>query len=414
MHSHWLLYSHDALGLGHARRMTGIARAVLPSRPDLSALLVTCSPQIDALPVPAGLDYVKLPSARKQSTSQYVARTMRMEPDRLRDMRSTILEDIARAFQPDLFLCDKSPCGLMQELTPTLGTLRAESPGAHMVLGWRDILDAPERVRGEWRRSDTLTNIDRWYDEVWVYGDPDLFDVREQYALPRSIANRVRYLGYLTPHITPQATAEARAQLEALAPGEPGSGPIALVTVGGGEDGETLLSRWVAAGDLGLLPRGLRSVVVTGPLMPESAQQRIAAAAPASVSVTRFISGLEACEAAADLVVGMAGYNTSCEVLGARTPAVLVPRSTQRDEQRMRAIRLAQRGLVDTVDPADLTPLTLARAARRALERGRHQGDPGLALDGHARVVREVARLVPPRLMPAVDDRAGPLRESTA
>jgi len=28
--------------------------------------------------------------------------------------------------------------------------------------------------------------------------------------------------------------------------------------------------------------------------------------------------------------------------------------------------------------------------------------------------VREVARLVPPRLMPAVDDRAGPLRESTA
>lgn len=91
MLSHWLLYSYDALGLGHARRMTGIARAVLPSRPDLSALLVTCSPQIDALPVPHGLDYVKLPSARKMSTSQYVARTMRLEPDRLRDLRATIL-----------------------------------------------------------------------------------------------------------------------------------------------------------------------------------------------------------------------------------------------------------------------------------------------------------------------------------
>jgi len=284
MHSHWLLYSYDALGLGHARRMTGIARAVLPSRPDLSALLVTCSPQIDAMPVPAGLDYVKLPSARKQSSSQYVARTMRLEPDRLREMRSTILEDIARAFQPDLFLCDKSPCGLMQELAPTLGTLRAVSPGARMVLGWRDILDAPERVRSEWQRNHTLSYIDRWYDEVWVYGDPDLFDVREQYGLPRTIANRVRYLGYLTPHVTTQAAAEARAQLEALAPGEPGSGPIALVTVGGGEDGETLLSRWVAASDLGLLPRGLRSVVVTGPLMPESAQRRIAAAAPAPPS----------------------------------------------------------------------------------------------------------------------------------
>src|SRR2546423_15700155 len=95
MHSHWLLYSYDALGLGHARRMTGIARAVLPGRPDLSALLVTCSPQIDALPVPPGLDYVKLPSARKLSTSDYLARTMRLGPDRLPDLRATILADVA-------------------------------------------------------------------------------------------------------------------------------------------------------------------------------------------------------------------------------------------------------------------------------------------------------------------------------
>src|SRR5262249_60145791 len=83
MLSHWLLYSYDALGLGHARRMTGIARAVLPGRPDLSALLVTCSPQIDALPVPTGLDYVKLPSARTLSTSEYGAGTLRLQPHRL-------------------------------------------------------------------------------------------------------------------------------------------------------------------------------------------------------------------------------------------------------------------------------------------------------------------------------------------
>jgi len=84
MHSHWLLYSYDALGLGHARRMTGIARAVLPSRPDLSALLVTCSPQIDALPVPIGLDYVKLPSARKVGPGRYEPRTLTVEHERFR------------------------------------------------------------------------------------------------------------------------------------------------------------------------------------------------------------------------------------------------------------------------------------------------------------------------------------------
>ena len=135
-------------------------------------------------------------------------------------------------------------------------------------------------------------------------------------------------------------------------------------------------------------------------MMPEDAQLRIAAAAPASVTVTRYIGGLEAYAAAADLVIGMAGYNTSCEVLGARTAAVLVPRASQRDEQRMRAVRLAERGLVDTVDSTDLTPETLAAAAIRALARGRRTTDCDLALDGYTRVAREVARVLPAKPMP--------------
>ncbi len=400
MHSHWLLYSHDALGLGHARRMTGIARAVLPSRPDVSALLVTCSPQIDALPVPPGLDYVKLPSARKLSASQYVARTLRIEPHRLRKLRSTILEEVARAFQPDFFLCDKSPSGLMAELAPTLDALRMHSPATRIVLGWRDILDAPARVASEWQRNGTLASIDRWYDEVWVYGDPELFDMRSEYELPGHIASRVRYVGYLTPDVPPEAVTAARGELETLAPGSPGTGPIALVTVGGGDPARQHLFPVFAAAE-GLLPHDLRSVVVTGPMMPEAAVQRLSAEAPTCVTIARFLGGLESHTAAADLVVSMAGYNTSCELLGARTAAVLVPRGDQRDEQRIRAARLAERGLVDTVDPEQLSPRSLARAARLALHRGRRSGESGLAIDGHQRVVDEVARVLPPRPLPS-------------
>ena len=399
MLSHWLLYSHDALGLGHARRMTGIARAVLPGRPDLSALLVTCSPQIDALPVPPGLAYVKLPSARKLSATQYVARTMRLEPDRLRDLRASILEEVVRSFQPDLFLCDKSPCGLMGELAPTLDRLRTDSPATRTVLGWRDILDSPERVRAEWRRSNLLAHVDRWYDELWVYGDPALFDMREEYDLPPAIAERVRYLGYLAPAVSREALADARAELETLAPGGAGAGPIALVTVGGGEDGEVLIARWLAAVRARLLPANLRSVVVTGPLMPEDAQLRIAAGAPPSTTVTRYIGGLEAYAAAADLVVGMAGYNTVCEALAAGTATVLVPRTSQRGEQRLRASRLAARGLVDIVDTPELSPESLAGATLRALERGRRTGGTGLALDGYTRVTQEMDRVLPPEML---------------
>jgi len=52
------------------------------------------------------------------------------------------------------------------------------------------------------------------------------------------------------------------------------------------------------------------------------------------------------------------------------------------------------------VDSADLTPETLAAAAIRALARGRRTADCGLALDGYARVVREVARVLPAKPLP--------------
>src|SRR5262249_60696299 len=131
----------------------------------------------------------------------------------------------------------------------------------------------------------------------------------------------------------------------------------------------------LGVGGPGLLPRDRRWVAATGPMMPEDAQLRTASAAPASVTVTRYIGGLEAYAAAADLVIGMAGYNTSCEVLGARTPAVLVPRASQRDEQKMRATRLAERGLIDTVGAAALSPDPLARAPGRPPARGRRPRD---------------------------------------
>src|SRR2546427_12319533 len=178
----WLLYSYDALGLGHVRRMLSLARAVLAERSDLSALLATCSPQIDALPVPPGLDYIKLPSARKVGNHHYVSRTLRLDGERLRAMRSGILLDAARWFEPDLMLVDKSPTGLMGELVPSLDLLRGGR--ARLVLGWRDILDAPRRVLAEWRDLGTLGTLERLYEEIWVYGDPAGFDVREAYHLP--------------------------------------------------------------------------------------------------------------------------------------------------------------------------------------------------------------------------------------
>lgn len=52
----------------------------------------------------------------------------------------------------------------------------------------------------------------------------------------------------------------------------------------------------------------------------------------------------------------MGGYNSVCELLDARCPALIVPRMTPRTEQALRAHRLARAGWVDVLPPAGATP----------------------------------------------------------
>ena len=65
--------------------------------------------------------------------------------------------------------------------------------------------------------------------------------------------------------------------------------------------------------------------------------------------------------AAADLVISMAGYNTSVEILRTRRPAILIPRAGPSAEQRTRARLFADKRWVDMIDPDDLTPKKLAQ-----------------------------------------------------
>src|SRR5262245_5719396 len=180
----WMMYSHDALGLGHIRRSLAIARAVLTARSDLAALLLTCSPMVDALPPAPGLDYIKLPSARKVANGQYAARTLPIGADVYVNLRASLVRGAARHFDPDLFLVDKSPSGLMGDLRSALRLLRMRRHPPRTVLGLRDILDEPEATRDEWRAAGWVRFIEREYDEIWIYGDPNFFDAPHAYGWP--------------------------------------------------------------------------------------------------------------------------------------------------------------------------------------------------------------------------------------
>jgi predicted glycosyltransferase len=387
MPARWMLYSHDTLGLGHVRRTIAIARAAIAARADVSTLLVTCSPFVDSLPIPRGLDYMKLPSARKAGPGQYDPRTLGVERERFCGLRAATLREACCAFAPHLLLVDKSPLGLMGELTETLATLKTDGD-TRMVVGWRDILDTPEAMESEWREHGTFDVLERNYDEIWVYGDPRVFDVREEYKLPDRIAERIRFLGYLAPITNDAARARVRAALGI------GQTRLAVVTVGGGEGGERVLGAWFEAADRGLLPADLRTVVMTGPAMPDAARRQFISHANGRTLVAEFVPGLEHLIAAADVVLGRAGYNTVCEAFGGATPIVLVPRVLHRDEQVIRARRLRELGLAEVVEEPKLTAETLASAVARVLGRSR-PGRPRVKLNGLWEASRRVLELLP-------------------
>jgi predicted glycosyltransferase len=94
----------------------------------------------------------------------------------------------------------------------------------------------------------------------------------------------------------------------------------------------------------------------------------------------------------ADVIVSMAGYNTICELLSFRRPAVLVPRGNPVGEQLLRARLFAARGYFTYVEPADLTPDLLIAKVLEALKRPAAVAP--IDLDGLPRVRERVRSLL--------------------
>jgi predicted glycosyltransferase len=154
-----------------------------------------------------------------------------------------------------------------------------------------------------------------------------------------------------------------------------------------------------------LRPRGWSGVLIAGPYMSakDLAGLRRQQAAR-SVPVLRMVDDVPSYLAAADAAVCMGGYNTVCELLALAVPAVIVPRTQPRQEQRMRAQLLRARGLLSWLEPSQLSANELAEAIERAGVQPRHElaGRIG-SIDHHGirSSARYLAELLPvPRAAP--------------
>lgn len=376
-----LFYSHDTFGLGNIRRTLLLAHELAEQYPAAAILIVTGSPMIHAFRIPERIDYIKLPSLDRIDADRYQPRFLSACAEEVNRTRRDILVRAIVGFEPDLFIVDKRPGGIDGELLDALRLLRRSRRATRIVLGVRDILDEPERTQRSLKKSRFFETIDHYYDEVWIYGSPRLFDAVKEYGFPASVALKTRFCGYLVKR--PPA---------ALPRDEPAE---VLVTPGGGGDGGPMIAAYLEG--LAGLPRRmpLRSTVVFGPEMPASSREALRDRFGFLTDVTflEFDSDLSRLYQAADVVVAMAGYSTVCELLSWGRLAVLVPRSRPVAEQLLRARRFARHGYFDLIEPDELTPQGLIAKVLR-LRQGPPPVHDGIEVDGLRSVRERVAALL--------------------
>ncbi|WP_221933154.1 glycosyltransferase family protein [Tessaracoccus rhinocerotis] len=377
------MYSHDSVGLGHARRNRAIAHALAEYLPaltgqEVSGFLIAGHPDATQDSLPAGWDWLVLPGYARVAEG-YAARSLGFAVEELVDLRAAAVRAALEAVGPDLFIADRHPFGVGDELRPALEMLRARHQTT-TILGMREVLDTPSVVQQEWEDIGGAEAAAAMYDAVWIYGDEAVHNPLATGELPALFTDRAYFTGYLSKGRPADV-------------GEDAEVPYVLTIVGGGSDGGHITRAAAAA----RVPPGHRHLIVTGPQMPSDDVRAARSLAAANLDAGRIkvlhsASNVPALIREAAAVVSMAGYNSLAEVMATSTPALVVPRNTRRAEQPMRASDLAALGAVDVLPAERLSPTALGEWFAGAVHRRTTR--EGIRLDGLAEVGRLAAELI--------------------
>ena len=385
-----LVYSHDTFGLGNIRRMLTICDSLLMDIPELDILLVSGSPMIHSFRLPKRLDYIKLPCLSRKQREGYTAKTLNTNLAETVRLRAELIRNAVAHFRPDVFLVDKKPYGVEDELYPALSTHQECCPTGSRVLLLRDILDRPAVTTAIWNKRHYHQIIQDLYHLVLVVGSPEVFDLPTEYQFPAAVTDKVRFCGYIRRDATSHDPASGVDTKDGPAI------PYVLVTVGGGEDGYQLLATYLQG--LKTLPAAppFGSLIVCGPEMPPEQRQQVAqlSAQMPRVQACEFTDDMVRLMDKADVVVAMGGYNTVCELLSLRKRAIVVPRVRPVEEQWIRASRMAHLNWLRVIHPDHLTPSRLMSAIQTELQGPDILPDVAPDIEALPRITHYIRRLI--------------------
>jgi len=374
-------YVQHLLGIGHLKRAVTLARAMAAAGMDVTLASGGLPvPELAATASVSGVHFVQLPPASAADLTFKVLVDVNGKPvdDEWKRARSEALLAAWHAADAHVLLVELFPFGRRQmrfELLPLLEA--AASSGTAIACSVRDVLGSQKSPQ---RLEETLTLLERYFDRVFVHGDPGAIAFERTFPLAGRIAARIEYTGYVVDDASP-------------ADGDAGSGEV-IVSAGGGAVGAGLLAAAIQARPLTTL-HDRRWRLLAGSNLPEADYQELAklVSGASGIELERSRPDFTTLLANCALSVSQAGYNTLMETVGAGARAVVVPFARgQETEQTLRARCFAERGLLEMVEEGELTPETLAAAIDRAAQKPRVAGG-GINLDGARQSARLVERL---------------------
>lgn len=359
-----LVYVQHLLGTGHLKRAVLLCDAM--TRAGLAVTLVSGGLPVPGL-LPSGAHWVQLPpvAAADLSFKSLVDAQGHPVEEALRALRRETLLALWRETDPQLLLVELFPFGRRQmrfELLPLLDAARQALRPPVIVSSVRDVLGGGQK--DPQRQQRMLDLFDRYFDHVLVHADPSLVPFGCTFAHVHELGRRLHYTGYVVDAMPPGSSVSGAVQ--------DGHGEV-LVSAGGGAVGLVLLEAAIRARGLTQLS-SVRWRVLAGSGIGAAAFADLAALAASihgdGVVVERnrvdFTQLLRRCRVS----ISQAGYNTVMETLQVGARSVMVPfAGGSESEQTLRARLLAQRGWIDLVEEAALTPAALALAVDRAAVR---------------------------------------------
>lgn len=378
-----LCFVQHLLGIGHVRRSAAIVRQLLASGHTVEVLHggfpVGVADFGDAV-------VTQLPPVKAANTAytHLVDSTGAPLSPALSAKRLALLSARLAAFVPDVLMVEMFPFGRRQlrgELIPLLEQARAMNPRPVLVSSVRDVL-IPRRDPAKDRWMATTAN--RLFDHIIVHADPHFIQLADTFAFADLLTVPLHYSGYVV-------------ERESVMTDDIGAEEV-LVSTGGGQTGEPLLTAALAARERGAaaaLPWRLRA----GPNLPKAAFERLrdAAVALPNTILERAQADFPARLRHCALSISQAGYNTVMDILAAGCRAIVVPLAgDDQTEQTYRAERLAARGALRLLQTDEATPAALTALVNTALTAPKPaQNGLALNLDGAAHTAHALAHLTP-------------------